>query len=178
MGTLDGISPRYLTSELKDIVDIVEHGNTYRLVLENHHSTQNIDLFVPNYPLLEKISSYPTSIISQLTKPIIAEIETGTGCNTPFCKFCIEAKRSQHVEYRSVDSIIKQIKSLYDLGVRHFRLGRQPNFFHFHYQDVNKMEHLLYGIRNACPDIQTLHIDNVNIINVISKSGKEITKKS
>jgi len=46
MGTLTGISPRFLTSELRDILDIVEHGNTYRLVLENLQSTQNIDLIV------------------------------------------------------------------------------------------------------------------------------------
>lgn len=176
MGTLDGISPDYKKSQLSQLIDVVEHGNTYRLVMEERASGKNVDLINPNYPLLERISKVAPPVITQIKDPIIAEIETGTGCNTPTCRFCIEAERSPKVTYRTTFSILDQIQALYLGGVRHFRLGRQPNFFHYHQQDVSEMERLLAGIRERCPDIRTLHIDNVNIINVITKQGRQIAK--
>lgn len=174
MGIKDLISSDYSASKLMSIIDKVEYGNTYRFVF--NQSCKNETLLDPDYLLLDKISSTSIPIINQLISPIIAEIETGTGCNTPFCKFCIESLRSPKVIYREPSSIIMQIKTLYEQGVRHFRLGRQPNFYHYQKQSVEKMEELLYGIRTSCPEIKMLHIDNVNMINVLSKAGQEITK--
>lgn len=182
MGTKNGISTEYQSSELKNSINVEEHGNTYRYILEGHSvpilnfKLEDFNLIKPNYPLLNKISSSEIPIIQQLNYPIIAEIETGTGCNTPFCTFCIESVRAPKTTYREPSSIISQIKALYNSGVRHFRLGRQPNFYHYQKQNVSKMEELLYGIRESCPDLETLHIDNANIINVINKSGREITR--
>ncbi|MBS1596100.1 MAG: radical SAM protein [Bacteroidetes bacterium] len=181
MGTKDGISDEFQKSKLKPILTEYEHGNTYRYVLEKAAATdisldKVTDLLKPNYGLLAKISECDAPIINQLRYPIIAEIETGTGCNTPTCTFCIESVRSPKVTYREPEDIIKQVATLYRQGVRHFRLGRQPNFYHFHKQDVSKMEALLYGIRASCPDIETLHVDNVNMINVLSQQGIEITQ--
>lgn len=179
MGTKDGISPEFNKSKLRTIIHDQEHGNTYRYVIEKNTSQfigNPVDFILPNYSLLEKISGCDAPIISQLKYPVIAEIETGTGCNTPFCKFCIESVRSPKVSYREPEDIIKQVKTLYHLGIRHFRLGRQPNFYHFQRQDIFKMEYLLSGIRTECPEIETLHIDNVNMINVLSNEGEEITK--
>ena len=175
LGTVDGISPDYKFSKLSTIIDHVEHGNTYRHVLEDKAFGKN-DYLEPNYDLLDKISSCEPQIISQLRYPIIAEIETGTGCNVPYCYFCIESLRSPDVVYRHPDSIIKQVKVLYEYGVKHFRLGRQPNFYHFQYQDIAQVKRLLAGIREQCPNLLMLHVDNGNIINVISTKGIEITK--
>lgn len=176
LGTVGGISPDYQNSPLSTIIDRVEFGNTYRFVLEGSSSSEGSGLLDPNYDALDRISACETPIIPQLRYPIIAEIETGTGCNTPFCTFCIESVRALKVVFRDPESIIKQIKCLYDSGVRHFRLGRQPDFYHYQKQDVRQMERLLAGIREACPDIEMLHIDNANITSVITKKGTEITK--
>lgn len=39
-----------------------------------------------------------------------------------------------------------------------------------------RVEKLLKGIRNVCPDIETLHIDNVGPQDVVTENGKNITK--
>ena len=114
-------------------MDKVCIGNTYRFVLEN---SSNDNFLLPNYELLNKISGQPVHIIEQHNYPILAEIETGTGCNTPTCSYCIEAKRHIRPTYREPQIIVNQIKALYNCGVRHFRLGRQPNFFHYQYNSI------------------------------------------
>jgi len=174
LGTADGIAPDYKDSRLSSLIDQVEFGNTYRFILENNSSTA--DFIRPNYELLDKISPFEPPIISQLRYPIIAEIETGSGCNVASCVFCIECVRRLKPTYRDPQSIVKQVKCLYDAGIRHFRLGRQPNFYHYQNQDVYQVEKLLSGIRGSCPEIEALHIDNANIINVITTAGIEITK--
>ena len=173
LGTSPSISPDYHNSKLKTIINHVEFGNTYRYILEqNCHKS----LLEPNYNLLSRISSAEPQIIHQLRYPIISEIETGAGCNTPFCYFCIESARPITPSFRMPNSIITQIKTLYSLGVRHFRLGKQPNFYYYQKQDTEKIKELLQGIRENCPEIEMLHIDNANIINVASGKGREITK--
>lgn len=174
MGTVDGIAPDYRGSELSRIVSRVEHGNTYRFVLNT--SDEHADLINPDYELLSRISSMNAPIIDQLDAAVIAEIETGTGCNTPTCLFCIEAVRSPKVVYREPGDIAAQVRTLYSQGVRHFRLGRQPNFYHYQFQNVAKLEQLLSTIRSECPEIRMLHIDNANIVNVATKAGREFTR--
>lgn len=173
LGIEDNICERYRSSELSKIIDMVCIGNTYRFVLEDNNSN---NFLLPNYDLLDRISDQPIQIIEQLNYPILAEIETGTGCNTPTCSYCIEAKRHIRPTYRNPDSIIKQINSLYKNGVRHFRLGRQPNFFHYQYNSIEKLRELLFGIREIAPDIKTLHIDNVNMNSVVEPHGREFVK--
>ncbi len=173
LGVENNICSAYRNSHLAKIIDTVCIGNTYRFVLEN----SAIDNFLlPNYDLLDKISSQPIHIIEQLNYPILAEIETGTGCNTPTCSYCIEAKRHIRPSYREPHSIINQISALYQSGVRHFRLGRQPNFFHYQYNSISKLKELLSGIREFATDIQTLHIDNVNMNSVVEPHGREFVK--
>lgn len=176
MGTLGGISPDYEDSALRGIISDVEHGNTYRYVLTGHGSTPAVNLINPDYGMLASIGGTVPPLLGQLTQPIIAEIETGTGCNTPTCSFCIEAARSPRVTYRTPRDIIDQVGCLYDAGIRHFRLGRQPNFFHFARQNIEAMERLLSGIRDRCPDLRMLHVDNVNIVNVITPAGRRIAQ--
>ncbi len=173
MASENVFSDEYLKSELKTVIEHTEIGNTYRYILEE---SVGADFTQPNYDLLAKISGSPIQIIEQLRYPIIAEIETGTGCNTPSCTFCIEAARKHQTQYREPDDIIRQVKSLYNSGVRNFRLGRQPNFYHYQKYNVQKLEFMLEGIRSACPDLETLHIDNVNMIDVIRPHGEAFTQ--
>lgn len=173
LGIDNNICDDYKRSNLAKIIDKVCIGNTYRFILENSVSDNYL---LPNYDLLDKISEQPVKIIEQLVYPILAEIETGTGCNTPTCSYCIEAKRHIRPTYREPASIIKQIKALYCSGVRHFRLGRQPNFFHYQYNNVEKLKELLSGVRSECSSLQTLHIDNVNMNSVTEPHGRDFVK--
>ncbi|MEX0297793.1 MAG: hypothetical protein AB3N28_01895 [Kordiimonas sp.] len=159
--------------KLASLVDVVKYGNTYRTILEPASAGHLLD---PNYQALEEISRTPAPLLEQIDRDLIVEIETGTGCNTPFCTFCIEAARAPKVTYREPQSIVAQVSTFYSQGVRRFRLGRQPNFFHYQNASCDKLEELLLGIRSSCPTIKTLHIDNVNIINVIGKVGKRFTQ--
>lgn len=176
LGASNGVPEEYSRSSLSGIIDHIEHGNTYRYILEDISGQDRFDYLKPNYALLKDISKSHVQIIDQLKYPIIAEIETGTGCNTPTCSYCIEAVRRLKVSYRSPEDIIGQVISLYNSGVRHFRLGRQPNFYHYQRQNVGDLERLLSGIRENCPDIETLHIDNANMLDVVRNNGEAFTQ--
>lgn len=173
LGSENGLPESYKTSKLATIIDDVCIGNTYRYVSE---SGKDRSYLRPNYELLSVISGYKNQILDQLTHPIIAEIETGTGCDRPTCRYCIESARHIRPEYRSPESIVNQVKNLYNSGVRHFRLGRQPNLFHYQYNNVEKFNQLLGGIRENCHDLETLHIDNVNMKGVVMPHGEEFVK--
>lgn len=175
MGTSTEIDPAFLDSRLANMLSDIEVGNTYRYVLEGPSPTKGGHI-APNYTLLDSIVGARPALLDDLLSPVIAEIETGTGCNTPTCYFCIESERSPKIRYRSADSIVRQVKTLYDGGIRHFRLGRQPNFFHYGRHDVAELERLLSGIREACPDLKMLHIDNVNIIDVVGRTGRDFAR--
>lgn len=173
LGSEQGLPESYKNSKLASIIDDVCIGNTYRYVIESGLDKIYLQ---PNYDLLAKISSQKIPILDQIIDPIIAEIETGTGCDRPTCRYCIEAERHIKPSYRTHESVIEQVYSLYNSGVRHFRLGRQPNLFHYQHNDVYKFNQMLAGIRNKCPDIQTLHIDNVNMKSVVMPHGEEFVK--
>ncbi len=99
---------------------------------------------------------------------IICEIETYRGCYWGKCSFCIE--RIHRFWSRTVKNVVAEIKALYDCGVRHFRLGRQTDFFTY-LADFNRevprpnpdmMKKFHRAIWKLCPKIRTLHLDNVN----------------
>ncbi len=108
------------------------------------------------------------------SKHIICEIETYRGCPrflTGGCSFCIEPSYGIP-QQRTAQAIAKEVESLYRLGVRAFRLGHQADFFvygskeigqdEFPAPDVSAVEELLSGIRHVAPELEVLHIDNVN----------------
>lgn len=108
------------------------------------------------------------------SKHIICEIETYRGCPrflTGGCSFCIEPSFGIP-QQRTVEAISSEIKSLYELGVRAFRLGHQADLFsygskeigeeEFPTPDVDAIENLFSTIRRVAPDLDVLHIDNVN----------------
>jgi radical SAM superfamily enzyme with C-terminal helix-hairpin-helix motif len=112
------------------------------------------------------------SIINQIPDIRIAEIETARGCQRlKGCSFCTEPIKSSTLEFRKGKDVLAEIKKLYELGVRYFRLGKQSCFYS--YLDA---EGLLKAIRKSCPDIKVLHIDNVNPVNVLGNRGIKLTK--
>lgn len=147
-------------------------GNTY-----NYFINEQVNMFKPNYEELKEISVCSASIIKQINRPMIMEIETATGCNrNPGCTFCIEGMRGLPLQFRNEEDIINEIKALYDNGARYFRLGRQPNFYAYMNNSSEHIEKLFNGIWKKCPQIETLHIDNVGPQDVNTEEGEKITK--
>jgi radical SAM superfamily enzyme with C-terminal helix-hairpin-helix motif len=121
---------------------------------------------------------------------LICEVETYRGCPRCIsggCSFCIEPLYGLP-DFRPIEDVIAEIKALYDVGVRHFRLGRQPDIFSYMATGVGENEfpnpnpdairRLFEGIRSECPGIETLHIDNANpgVIARYPKECEEIAK--
>ncbi|MBW2989310.1 radical SAM protein [Candidatus Woesearchaeota archaeon] len=110
-------------------------------------------------------------IVSQIPALRIIEIETGHGCSREKgCSFCMEPLKHP-LEFRKKEDIIREIGSFYKLGCRHFRLGKQSDIYLY-----PPLAGLLRGIRKQFPEIEALHIDNVNPKSVISGKGAETTK--
>lgn len=129
-----------------------------------------------DYETLAKICDQECSILNQLERPYIIELESWVWCNHWKCNFCIEAMRKSTVRYRNVSDILKEVKSLYNSWAVHFRIWKQPNFYNFQNQDVYEFEKLLSWIREICSNLETLHIDNVNPEDVVNDNWIEITK--
>ena len=112
-------------------------------------------------------------ICKQIPWEVIAEIETGRGCDIGKCSFCTEPLKSK-VKFRETNKVIEEIKELSKLGVQHFRFGKQTCFYSYQNGDVNEIEKVLKEASSLKP--KTLHIDNVNPNKVITENGKKITK--
>ncbi len=99
------------------------------------------------------------------------EIETAHGCSRGVgCSFCTEPLKNKF-EFRECADVIAEVKALYSHGARHFRIGKQSCFYSYPHACE-----LLKGIREACPDILTLHIDNVDPMMVCTPRGDKITQ--
>ncbi len=123
-------------------------------------------------------------------KNLIVEIELYRSCPRYIiggCSFCVTVRHGP-VLMRSVREIVREIETLYRVGVRHFRLGRQADFYSYMAKDTGKVEfprpnpeaieRLLHGTRAVAPEIKTLHIDNVNPGTVYHwpRESTEVTK--
>ncbi|MFC7044909.1 radical SAM protein [Halobacteriaceae archaeon GCM10025711] len=100
---------------------------------------------------------------------IIAEMETSRGC--PYrCSFCTEPLYG-NPSFRTPESVVREVRSLADHGVRHFRLGRQADILAYggdgERPNPDALADLYGGIREAVPDLGTLHLDNMNPITVV-----------
>jgi len=140
----------------------------------------------PNMEFIKNLAIQGAAIVTQHPNfsekgggNLICEIETFRGCpryKSGGCAFCIEPSKGQP-QHRTISSILREFEALYDHGVRHFRIGSQTDFYaylHGNYDfpryprpNPEKIETLLKGIRELCPDIRTLHIDNVNALNFV-----------
>jgi len=105
---------------------------------------------------------------------LIVEIETYRGCPRSIvggCSFCIEPGYGLPV-FRNPKDIVEEAEALGHAGVRNFRIGRQPDLLaykgidsgktEFPRPNIRALEQLFKGIRNNVPDLEVLHIDNVN----------------
>ncbi len=105
---------------------------------------------------------------------LICEIETFRGCPRYIvggCSFCIEPNYGPP-QTRAAADIAREIEVLYAEGIRAFRLGRQSDMFSYGSQEIGEEEfptpavhevHNLFSkVRAAAPDVEVLHIDNVN----------------
>ena len=105
---------------------------------------------------------------------LIAEVETYRGCTRYFtggCSFCMEPLFGKPLMRETLD-IIEEVKVLYSVGVRNFRLGCQSCFYSYGASGIGKREvpepnvdaikKLLEGIKRNAPELKVLHIDNVN----------------
>jgi len=100
---------------------------------------------------------------------LIAEMETSRGC--PYrCSFCTEPLYG-NPSFRRPESVVSEVETLYDRGARHFRLGRQADILAYggdgEKPNPDALRELYGGIREVAPDLETLHLDNMNPITVV-----------
>ncbi|MBU0470204.1 MAG: radical SAM protein [Nanoarchaeota archaeon] len=123
-----------------------------------------------SFEKLEEFITESAEILDQIPDKRVIEIETGRGCKVGKCSFCTEPLKNCFLN-RKKESVVKEAEEFYRRGARHFRIGKQADF----YASDSPIE-MLKEIRERCPEIETLHIDNVNPNSVISKTGEGITK--
>ncbi|MFB6183252.1 MAG: radical SAM protein [Haloarculaceae archaeon] len=100
---------------------------------------------------------------------LIAELETSRGC--PYrCSFCTEPMYGDP-DFRSPDGVVEEVAALADHGVNDFRLGRQADILAYggdgEKPNPDALGDLYGGIREAVPDLRTLHLDNMNPVTIV-----------
>ncbi|MDD5419532.1 MAG: radical SAM protein [Methanomicrobiaceae archaeon] len=127
-----------------------------------------------DYAKLDRWSILGSPIIAQhpAFPFVVCELETASGCPRAAvggCSFCTEPLYGLP-RYRTVEGIAGEVGALYRNGARHFRLGRQPDLLaygtggraEFPKPRPDLIEALFASVREAAPDLLTLHIDNIN----------------
>ncbi len=105
---------------------------------------------------------------------IMVEIETYRGCPRYVvggCSFCTTPLYGKP-QFRSLDSIIKEIETLHNCGVKFFRIGCQADLLtykadkvgdeEFPKPNVEAIKKLYSGVKKVAPTLEVLHMDNVN----------------
>jgi radical SAM superfamily enzyme with C-terminal helix-hairpin-helix motif len=101
---------------------------------------------------------------------LICEMETSRGC--PYrCSFCTEPMYGDP-DFRPPESVVDEVDALSDRGVAHFRLGRQADILAYggdgESPNPDALRRLYGGIREVAPDLETLHLDNMNPITIVN----------
>ena len=100
---------------------------------------------------------------------LICEIETSRGCAYR-CSFCTEPLYGNPA-FRTADAVVAEVSTLADHGVSHVRLGRQADILAFggdgEAPNPAALRRLYTGIREVAPDLETLHLDNMNPITIV-----------
>ncbi|MFO7819645.1 MAG: radical SAM protein [Halanaerobacter sp.] len=115
---------------------------------------------------------------------LMCEIETFRGCpRDKSCSFCSEGFKEVTYQ-RSITGIIAEIKALYQLGNRYFRLGGQTDLLLYQAEvkegalvpNPEAIDTLYSGIREVAPNLKVLHMDNMNPSNIVDypKESKQI----
>jgi len=88
---------------------------------------------------------------------LVAELETFRGCpRSKHCEFCSEQLKEIHYQ-RKPEAIRAEVKAIAATGVHNYRLGCQTDLLAYPW-----LEELYSGIREADPDLEVLHLDNIN----------------
>jgi len=134
-----------------------------------------LDGFDPRYRTMEESSRWAREgafIVEQHPNHpdyLIAEIETGRGCAYR-CSFCTEPLYG-NPSFREPDAVVSEVDALSNHGVAHFRLGRQADILAYggdgEAPNPDALRELYTGIREVAPDLETLHLDNMNPITVV-----------
>ena len=99
---------------------------------------------------------------------LICELETSRGCAYR-CSFCTEPLYG-NPSFRPPESVIDEVDALSAHGVQHFRLGRQADILAYggdgEAPNPDALRKLYGGIREVAPDLETLHLDNMNPITI------------
>ncbi len=100
---------------------------------------------------------------------LICEMETSRGCAYR-CSFCTEPLYGDP-SFRTADDVVSEVDTLSDYGIKHFRIGRQADILAFggdgEAPNPDALRRLYTGIREVAPDLETLHLDNMNPITVV-----------
>jgi len=101
---------------------------------------------------------------------LIAEMETSRGC--PYrCSFCTEPLYGADPTFRAPDSVVEEVSALASHGLRDFRLGRQADILAYggdgEAPNPDALRELYGGIREAVPELGTLHLDNMNPVTIV-----------
>lgn len=160
------------------IFDYVVYGDLEAFLYDFLTNPKDADQFrFRNYDELRDYALLGAEVVKQFPdypEFVIVEIETQRGCPKAVgiggCSFCTEPVRYKKVEDRPIKDIVEEIKILYKLGVRHFRVGRQSCIFSYMAKpdgripipNPDAIEKLFRGIREVAPDLKTLHVDNAN----------------
>ena len=123
-------------------------------------------------------------------QPLTAELDTYHGCVRYVnggCAFCMEPKEGKP-QFRPIEDVLSEVAALAAHGVRNFRVGGQACFYSYHAKGLGEtptpepdpvaIEALLKGIHAACPDLHTLHLDNVDpaVVAENPEASREVTK--
>ncbi len=130
-------------NRMRDVEDVTRWAERGAFVVEGH----------PNHP------DY-----------LIAELETSRGCAYR-CSFCTEPLYG-NPNFRPPETVVAEVEALSDHGVRHFRLGRQADILAYggdgEAPNPDALRELYGGIREVAPDLETLHLDNMNPITIVN----------
>ena len=180
---------------LKEIVPLIEDLRCEKILTgpaASHHGTQveggklvetqdtsifdsvDVDYFELNdFDNINKVAPAGAEILRQINDIRVAEIETASGCfRDKGCSFCVEWTKPQL--FRGQKDIHAEIKALSNVGVEHFRIGKQTCFYSYKNGKPEEIEKLLLPISNLKP--KTLHIDNANPARVNEEVTKLIVK--
>ncbi|MHC1628877.1 MAG: radical SAM protein [Candidatus Nezhaarchaeales archaeon] len=178
---VEGGRTAILPKDIKRDFDYMFHfafeKQVYELALNDFKRDLKLSISERDPNFIAKVAVRGARIVTQHPNygfNLICEIETYWGCPRYIvggCSFCIEPLYGKP-RFRAVEDVIEEVRSLYDAGVRHIRLGRQPDLFAYQSREIGEREFpkpnveaiksLFKGIRAVAPTLETLHIDNVN----------------
>ncbi|MFC6717106.1 radical SAM protein [Natrialbaceae archaeon GCM10025810] len=135
-GGLEGFNDR-----MRDVPEVTRWARTGAFVVEQH----------PNHP-----------------EYLICELETSRGCAYR-CSFCTEPLYG-NPSFRPPETVVDEVDALSNHGVKHFRLGRQADILAYggdgEAPNPEALRELYGGIREVAPDLETLHLDNMNPVTI------------